>query len=63
MNNKARARWECHACQKVSFGSQARALETLAWAAEQDGGKKPHRAYQCEYGNGWHLTSQRDWVA
>lgn len=61
--NKGRARWECHACHKVAFGSQARALETLQWAHGTNSGKKPERAYQCPYGNGWHLTSQRDWVA
>lgn len=59
MIGKNRARWECHACGKVAYGSQARACETIHHFA--GGGYVPVRAYQCEYGNGWHLTSQDDW--
>lgn len=57
-SGKGRQRWDCKACGKVSFGSQARALETLQWSSGQSGDHSPVRAYPCPYSNGWHLTSK-----
>ena len=58
MKGGNRARWFCRACRKTSFGSEARAEETISRAQEFPGEHKPKRAYPCPYGNGWHLTSQ-----
>lgn len=59
---KARQKWWCRACRKWSFGSEARALDALRTVAEAHGHtnhKIPVRAYPCDYGNGYHLTSQK----
>lgn len=62
MRGKNSARWHCRACNKTAFGSQGRAEETIDRASGFRGNKKPVRAYQCPYGNGWHLTSQKERV-
>lgn len=59
MIGKNRARWQCRACNKISFGSESRALETMGWAQEQ-GNRVPVRAYPCPKGNGYHLSSQEE---
>lgn len=62
---KGRQRWHCAACGKTSFGSEARALETLDVVTavyESEGKDVPKRAYPCPYGNGYHLTKQESRV-
>lgn len=60
MRGKNSARWTCHACNKTAFGSQSRALETIGRVAFKGDGHVPVRAYECPYGNGWHLTSREE---
>ena len=56
---KNRQRWHCRACNKVSFGSRSRAMDTVELVAvESVREKKPIRAYPCPRGNGWHTTSE-----
>jgi hypothetical protein len=56
MRGKNSARWRCRACNKTSFGSKGRAEEAVEWM----GPEAYFRAYPCQYGNGWHLTSQTE---
>lgn len=61
-NSKNRQRWYCRPCDKVAFGSAKRAYETVSWAATHTHNTQevPNRAYECPYGNGWHLTKKRE---
>lgn len=57
----ARGSWYCKACHKKAFESQSQAERVMDHIHHLNPyGKTPQRAYQCPYGNGWHLTSQRD---
>ena len=61
MNNKNRSRWECRACHKIAYGSEARANQAMHTIQEVTGREvRPVRAYPCPYGNGWHMTSQKE---
>lgn len=59
MRGKNSSRWHCRACNKAAFGSEGRAIETIEKVAHKEG-HVPRRAYECPYGNGWHLTSKED---
>lgn len=59
MLNKSRAHWFCKACGKHAYGSAGRATQTIDNIKELSGRSvKPVRAYECPYGNGYHLTSK-----
>lgn len=62
MRGKNSSRWHCKPCDKTSFGSQGRAEETIERAQDFPGLTKPIRAYECPYGNGWHLTKKEQTV-
>lgn len=54
-----RNKWHCKPCDKTAFPSQRaaeRAIENIRNGQVRGAG--PKRAYQCSYGNGWHLTSK-----
>lgn len=62
---KGRQRWHCRACDKVAFGSEARAqevIEAITPVYEGTDHKVPSRVYPCPYNNGFHLTSTKDRV-
>lgn len=51
--------WFCKACQKQAYPSQSRAERTVEHIQSiNPDGRTPKRAYECPYGNGWHLTSK-----
>jgi hypothetical protein len=53
--------WHCKACGKNSYPSQRRAEGVIEWVTKATDRKHlPKRAYECPYGNGWHLTSQKE---
>ena len=57
-----RSAWHCKACGKNSYPSQGRAEGVIDYiAVATDRQQVPKRAYECPYGNGWHLTSQKAW--
>jgi hypothetical protein len=56
---KGRQRWHCKACDKVAFGSEARAREVIDMVTPAYVGTShqvPRRVYPCPYNNGYHLT-------
>ena len=56
---RARSIWNCKPCHKRSYPTEARAYEAIDNHQTYHANRKlPSRAYECEYGNGWHLTSQ-----
>lgn len=51
--------WYCKACQKTAFPSERRAERAIEHIQQINSqGHVPIRAYDCPYGNGWHLTSK-----
>lgn len=53
--------WHCKACGKNSYPSAGRAESTMTWISVATERKEvPKRAYECPYGNGWHLTKQQE---
>lgn len=49
-------------CRKTRYGDRLEALLALARIGTQDHvrAKAPHRAYCCQFCQGWHLTSQAE---
>jgi hypothetical protein len=55
--------WDCKACGKRAYPTRGRAQEAINNHVTHHGyaGRTlPRRAYECPYGNGWHLTSQAE---
>lgn len=57
-----RTKWRCDPCRKTAYSSEGR-----GWAAIEAIYRLPNRTevvpirvYECPYGNGWHLTHQRE---
>lgn len=60
---RARNIWTCKACGKRAYPTESRAYEAIENHHTYHGGtgrQMPKRAYPCQYGNGWHLTSQEE---
>lgn len=54
-------KWRCKACNKTAYQSEGRAYAAIeAIKTINDSGHIPVRAYPCDYGNGWHLTSKEE---
>lgn len=57
---KHRVIWDCRACGKRSYPTESRAYEAIGnhHTYNTNRASLPGRAYECPYGNGWHLTSK-----
>lgn len=53
-------RGRCERTGKVPYGTEDAALRVIQkmWASPKPGKTLPCRAYQCEFCNRWHTTSQ-----
>lgn len=58
---KHRVIWDCRACGKRAYPTQSRAHEAIEnhLTYNDSRGRLPGRAYECPWGNGWHLTSKQ----
>lgn len=57
-------KWKCGPCKKTAYGSESRGWQAIdniyRLPPDQRSEVVPCRVYACPYGNGWHLTHQRE---
>lgn len=56
------SKWRCDPCRKTAYASERRgwaAIETILSLPHRTE-TVPSRVYQCPFGNGYHLTHQRE---
>jgi hypothetical protein len=55
-------KWECSRCHKTSYESEYRAWQAIGVILRRGDSKiVPCRVYECPVGEGFHLTSVKEW--